>query len=299
MNKRGLILVNAYSKLKHALNQSIRLKEELEKFGVLIDIKRNNFFPCAIDKKGNTISNIYEYDFCIYLDKDKYVSTLLEHCGLRLFNSAKSIEVCDDKMVTFECLANKNIPMPLTLPGLLCYDKNAIIENNTLEKIEKTFSYPLVVKESYGSLGKGVYKVDNREELAIVIEKLKCHPHLFQEFIKSSEGKDIRVITIGKKYFAAMLRQSNTDFRSNLELGGQGTSFNADDELKSLCEKVSDILNLDYCGIDILFGPNGYLICEVNSNAFFGGIEKVTGKNVAKTYAEYIYSQIYKSELIV
>lgn len=64
--------------------------------------------------------------------------------------------------------------------------------------------------------------------------------------------------------------------------------------LNLLCKKVSDILNLDYWGIDILFGPNGYPICEVNSNAFFGGIEKVTDKNVAKAYSEYIYSQIYK-----
>ncbi|MDE6667605.1 MAG: RimK family alpha-L-glutamate ligase, partial [Clostridia bacterium] len=50
----------------------------------------------------------------------------------------------------------------------------------------------------------------------------------------------------------------------------------------------------DYCGIDVLYGENGgYLVCEVNSNAFFGGIERVTGVNVARLYAEYICSKIY------
>ena len=38
-----------------------------------------------------------------------------------------------------------------------------------LEKIEKELAYPLIVKESYGSLGKRVYLVKNREELLIKI----------------------------------------------------------------------------------------------------------------------------------
>ena len=44
---------------------------------------------------------------------------------------------------------------------------------------------------------------------------------------------------------------------------------------------------------NLLVGREGYLVCEVNSNAFFGGIEKVTGIDVAKIYAEYIYGEIY------
>lgn len=292
--KRGLILVNAYSKLPHSLNQSVRLKEELEKLGVTVDIRQNDSFLCSINEDGDILSKAKEYDFCIYLDKDKYISNMLERTGMRVFNSAKSIEICDDKMVTFEVLSNHRIPMPTTLPGLLCYNPDAEIKEETLDIIEKSLSYPLIAKESYGSLGKGVYKVDNREELRIVANKLKCHPHLFQRFVKSSIGKDIRVIVIGGKYFTSMVRESDADFRSNLELGGHGTSYAADKDLIDLCERVSGIIGLDYCGIDVLFGENGYLICEVNSNAFFGGIESVTGLNVGEAYAKYIYHEIYK-----
>ena len=34
------------------------------------------------------------------------------------------------------------------------------------------------------------------------------------------------------------------------------------------------------------------MVCEVNSNAFFGGMEKATGINVARAYAEYIIESI-------
>ena len=290
--KRGLILINAYSKLEHSLNQSKRLKEEFEKLGVRIDIKHNDFFIASIDDNG-IIKTDVNYDFCIYLDKDKYISQMLERAGFRVFNSHFSIQACDDKMTTSILLANNDIPMPQTLSGLLCYDNSEKINENALDIVEQRLGYPLIIKTSYGSLGKGVYKADNREELKAIAGDLKCMPHLFQKFIKSSYGKDIRVIVIGGKYVAAMVRQSDNDFRSNLELGGSGTAIKAPDEVIRMCEKVANILNLDYCGIDVLFGQDKYYVCEVNSNAFFGGIERVTNINIAKKYAEFIISKIY------
>lgn len=294
--KQGLILVNAYSKLEHSLNQSKRLKVEFEKLGVHIDIRRNDFFASFINEQGNIESNVGDYDFCIYLDKDKYISSMLEKCGMRLFNSHYAVEVCDDKMVTSIELSNHNIPMPITLPGLLCYDFQEEVRDETLDNIEKKLCYPLIVKTSYGSLGKGVYKADNREQLEFIAKELKCKSHLFQQFIETSFGKDIRVIIIGGKFVAAMIRQSNGDFRSNLELGGIGTSIIPPNEVIEMCEKTAKILKLDYCGIDVLFGDNKYYVCEVNSNAFFGGIEKVTGINIAEKYAEYIINCIYNND---
>ena len=53
-------------------------------------------------------------------------------------------------------------------------------------------------------------------------------------------------------------------------------------------EKAAQALKLDYCGVDLLYGEDGPVLCEVNSNAFFEGLEAATGVNVAKLYAEYI-----------
>lgn len=290
--KKGLILINAYADLPSITYQSSRLKEELQALGVEVTLQKNDGFFARFNRNGSAESPLLGYDFCVYLDKDKYVSCLLEGAGMRLFNPHKAIELCDDKISTFLALANLNIPMPKTFAGLLCYSPDKKVGTISIDVLEKELGYPLIVKECYGSLGKNVYKADNRAQLEQIANALLYKPHLFQEFIKHSAGRDIRVIVVGGKVLCAMERCSTTDFRSNIELGGLGKPFNVDEKLKALCEKVATTLKLDYCGIDILYGKTGYLLCEVNSNAFFSGIEKVTGVNVAKAYAKHIVNAL-------
>jgi len=290
--KRALVLVNAYSKLPASLNQAERLKAEFSRLGVNADIRPNDL-GTYIEKNGEIAGYSGGYDFCIYLDKDKYTAAMLENSGLRLFNSRAAVEVCDDKMLTHLALADKGIAMPQTVAGKLCYSPEEGVKPFVIDDVEQKLGYPVIVKECYGSLGKGVYKADNRAELEAVAERVKIMPHLFQKFIAESAGRDIRVIVIGGRTVAAMQRRSNGDFRSNLAAGGTGEIYAADHKLEDMCGVIASTLGLDYCGIDILQGKDGYVLCEVNSNAFFGGIEKVTGVNVAKQYAEYVYGRIY------
>ena len=276
--KKGLILINAYTQSQSELNQPRRLKEELEKLGVSATIERNALFT---DEK--------EYDFCVYFDKDKYCARRLERAGMRLFNRAAAIETCDDKALT--CLALEGFPMPKTMFAPLCYYPAEPFPQGFLEKIEREIGYPVVVKECFGSLGKGVFKAEDRAALVALCEKLKQKPHLFQQCIRESEGRDVRVIVIGEHALCAMKRTSN-GFLSNVAAGGSGEPYELDCKTKTLCEEVAKRLNLDYCGIDLLFSEEGFVVCEVNSNAFFGATERVTGVNVAKAYAEHILSVI-------
>lgn len=295
--KKALILINAYLQSQPQFSQAERMQAELELLGIQTDIKRNDGFYAVVSDNNIKTSLLQDYDFCVYFDKDKYVSEMLEKAGLKLFNRHEAIRVCDDKMQTYIALSGKNIPMPKTASGLLCYHADAKIKGETVEEVEKMFSYPVIVKECFGSQGKGVYMAKNREELISLMEELKCRPHLFQETVQTSVGKDIRVIVVGGKVVASMLRQSNTDFRSNIELGGEGSVYTISTKIQTLCERIANILSLDYCGIDVLFGEgNEPMICEVNSNAFFAGIERVTGVNVAKAYAEHIYKEVYGEE---
>ena len=290
---KGFILINVYSKNEEYLYQAKRMQEEFAIKGVSVDIIEGGNFLLYIEN-NNIESKINEYDFCVFWDKDKYLLKMLEKINMPTFNSCDAILTCSDKMLTHIALANKGIPMPKTYAGLLCYNKEQDIKPETLDFLE-TLGYPLVVKDSYGALGKGVYLAKNREELYSLMNLVKYRAHLFQEYVETSYGRDVRVIVIGNEVVGGMLRKGNNDFRSNVGVGGLGEPFSLTEEMKQLALKVVNILGLDYCGMDMLFGENGPIICEVNSNAFFHMFEKVTKINVAQKYVQYILNKMKKN----
>jgi ribosomal protein S6--L-glutamate ligase/gamma-F420-2:alpha-L-glutamate ligase len=160
-----------------------------------------------------------------------------------------------------------------------------------LNTVAEELGFPLVAKKSYGSFGAGVQLIRSFSELQTIEQEWLYTPHFYQKYVAESTGRDVRVLVIGGKAIAAMERVAQKgEFRSNVELGGEGRKIVLDKEYACVAEKVAKALKLDYCGVDLLEGKAGAIVCEVNSNAFFEGLEKVTGINVAKAYAEYILS---------
>ena len=292
--KKGLILTNAFYITKQTEHQMKRFQEEFQQFAVTIDVQSNLVLPAWL-QAGTIQSNLQQYDFILFLDKDKHIAMMLEKAGFTLFNSAQAIATCDDKMLTYIALANQGIMMPKTIASPLLYPH--VNDHDFLEKIDQAFSYPIVVKECFGSLGKQVYKADNFLALQTLRSQLKHLPHLYQELIQSSYGKDVRVVVVGGQVVASMQRVSAVDFRSNIANGGKGYPFRLPKTYQEAAEKIAKLLALDYGGIDFLIGPEQEpILCEVNSNAFFQEIEQVTGVNVARYYVKHIYQKIYGGE---
>lgn len=289
--KKGLILVNAFYVSDSVDKQSTAIRNEFLRRGIEVDIKQINDIPVYIDN-GNVISKYKNYDFCLFLDKDKHISHLLEKTGIKIFNNPNAIEDCDDKMLTYIRLSNNGISMPKTISSPLCYFEadTKVFQDKVLEEL----GLPLIIKENYGSLGRQVYKVDTEEEFYKLSSSFKHLPHLYQQYISSSKGRDVRVILVDHKVVAAMERCNNTDFRSNIALGGHGTKIEKlDPKFEEVAIKASEILNLDYCGVDIMFGENNEpILCEVNSNAFFNEITKVTGIDVCKILVDFLMTKI-------
>lgn len=283
---KGLIFINPYLIPKESVISAERLKKEFADLGVKTDIVAG---ADGLFLSDGRIKNEYECDFAIFLDKDKYVSGALKKAGVRLFNSHDAIRCCDDKAETYIALSGSGINIPDTVFGRLCFDKNAELPDEYLRGISEKLGFPIVVKESYGSMGKGVYLAENIGALKVLAEKLKCKPHLFQRYLGKEKGTDVRVIVIGGKAVAVMERRNASDFRSNVALGGECKKIDPPESFIKTAEKCAEILSLDYCGVDLLYGDNDEpFVCEVNSNAFFLGMEKATGINVAGIYAKYV-----------
>ena len=146
-------------------------------------------------------------------------------------------------------------------------------------------------------MGKGVHLVHGMPQLLEISKKLLYVPHFYQAFVDSSKGRDIRIIVIGGKAVGAIERiAKDGEFRSNVELGGQAFPIDPPKAYIQTAEKIAKTLGLDYCGIDLLEGEDGPIVCEVNSNAFFEGMEQATGVNVAKKYAEHIQRSMQNAQ---
>ena len=294
----GKIVINPFGIPGQNVHQAKRLKQEFEKLGVCVEIVPQAYLKFQI-KDNNIKNNLGKTDFVIYLDKDKYLSSMLEKSGVKLFNSHSAIRTCDDKGETYIALVNKGFNLPKTQFAPVCYSSECQISDEYINHLENFIGYPIIVKPSFGSCGNGIYKAENRAELLSAMQKLKLSPHLFQEYFGAEVGKDKRIIVIGGIAVAGMERYNSNDFRSNIAQGGKGVKLDLSlEKYKSVvdtAERVAKELKLDYCGVDIIKGNNGEdVICEVNSNAFFEGIEAVTKINVASIYANYVIKEISK-----
>ena len=291
---KGIVLLNAYTKSAGANRQASRIAEELNALGVQTEMRLNGAFDADIFSSRVRLAQ--KPDFVVYLDKDKYLSRLWEKEGVRLFNSADGVEVCDDKMLTYIALANGGVEIPDTLPAPLCYYPDARVREEYCRVVEERLGYPLVVKKSFGSWGMDVNLIQNFAELTKIAEEYKLFPHLYQKYIAAKRGEDTRVLVIGGKAVAAMRRCNDGDFRSNIELGGRGYPAEITKSYREISERAARLLSLDYCGIDLLEGEDGRpIVCEVNSNAFFNEAEKVTGVNIAGAYAAHIAREMKKN----
>ncbi|UJL44973.1 RimK family alpha-L-glutamate ligase [Virgibacillus sp. NKC19-16] len=227
-------------------------------------------------------------DYVVFADKDIYLAKQLESLGVRVFNSAVAIQRSDDKIDSYQHLASKKLPIPKTIIAPKIFS-NATLDTSSIKPAINTLGFPMIVKEAFGSFGQQVYLVHTKEELQTKVQVLQGKAFLFQEFIASSYGKDMRLHVVGDKVVAAMKRHAADDFRSNVSAGGTMEAYHPTDQEKKLAIAATKAIGADFAGVDLLYGPDqSALICEINSNAHIRNMYDCTGINVADYIMNYI-----------
>lgn len=284
---RGLIITN--QEIGHNKYKIDRFKEEFTKRDISLDVFINNGTLAKIDNDKLCI-NLPKADFVIYLDKDIYLARELELAGYKLFNDANFIKLCDDKMLTNIYCSNMEIRMPKTIAAPLFYSIELKQDNLTfLDNVINELKLPLVLKKVYGSLGTGVFLINTKEELVQKYNELCREPIQFQEYIKTSYGKSVRVLIIDQQIVGAFMRVNKDDFRSNFGKTAKSEKFEIPEQFTRFACKIAKNFQIKYAGIDVLFGENNEpILCEINSNAFFEEFEKITGVNVAAKFADMV-----------
>ena len=286
---RGLLIVNSFLNTEKFRDIYSRLDCAFEKLNVTLSMRGNADFAHAV---GSPLPLFENPDFVLFWDKDILLAREFEETGIPVFNSSRAIELCDDKRKMH--LALTELPMPETFIAPMTFPNIGFPDLSFFASIEENLGYPMVIKEAFGSFGAQVYLAKNREEALCIIKRCESVPIIFQRFIKESMGRDIRINVVGHKVVSAMERRSNSDFRSNVTLGGETLHYAPTVEEIALAEDASRRLGLDFGGIDILFGERGPLICEVNSNTHFKSTCDCTGINLADLIAEHITKKVAK-----
>ena len=284
---KGWLVVNTFMASQKFEDLYQLLFNAFKKHGVSLELKKAEDISLEVNK-----SIVDKPDFVVFWDKDIYLAKRLEQNNIRLFNSASAIELCDNKILMYQELSKQNVLIPRTFVAPKTFEGLGYSKLGFVDAVTREVGWPIVIKEAYGSFGEQVYLARNMEEAEKIISQIGYHDFLMQEFIASSKGKDIRINVVGDKVIASMLRENKNDFRSNISNGGTGVNFAPEQDYIDLAIKATKSLGLDFAGVDVMFGKDGPIICEVNSNPQFASTLQATGINLADYIADYILRQV-------
>jgi gamma-F420-2:alpha-L-glutamate ligase len=166
-----------------------------------------------------------------------------------------------------------------------------------VDVIESELGFPVVVKTLRSTRGAGVVLCQDREQFdnlaSLLGDSNPSADFIFQKYIRSSHGRDVRLLVIGGEVAAAMERRSrNGGFKSNISLGGIGTSITPPKEMADLAVRAAHALRLDVAGVDVLYDEKGYRICEANSSPGFEGLEKACHISVPDKVFDFIATRL-------
>ncbi len=217
-------------------------------------------------------------EFVIMRCYDFVIGHLLESFGIRVINSTLSMQLSRNKALTANVLRVHGISMP----------EIVYLYGDNYDYLHSKYSgNPFVVKRLVGSKGEGVYLINERDDYDGVISGINTS-YQVQEYISESSGKDIRVYVIGETAVGCVQRISDSDFRSNYSLGGRVERLELTDDISSVAVSASKALGLEFAGVDLLVSDRGLLVCEVNGNAGFRSITKVSDIDMVDLLFRYI-----------
>jgi len=239
----------------------------------------------ALDLSGNGPG---KYDAvlvrCLSHSRAYYLTHWLESLGIPTVNRHQVVATCGDKWLTSTALQEAGLPIPRTVV--------AFTPETALETIER-MGYPVVLKPPFGSWGRLLARVTNRDAAEAILEHkatLGGYTHsvfYIQEYV-DKPGRDIRVLVVGDETVYAIYRRSE-HWITNTARGGAALS----------CPLTSDIVNLSLAAakavgggivaVDLLETADGTLLVnEINHTPEFHGALQVVDADIAGRMVDYV-----------
>ena len=258
------------------------LLAELESRRVQTRVIDDRELVLAVERKPDLGVDVI-LERCIGHGTALYALAILDAWGVPTVNTHEVAEICGNKLLTTMRLIRDGVPTPRT--------RVAFTPDSALAAIEE-LGYPVVLKPLIGSWGRLISKVNDREAAEAIVEHkdvLGSYLHSIyyvQEYVPKP-GRDIRAFVVGGETIAAIYRASD-HWITNTARGGKATNCPVTPELADLCVRAARAVGGGVVAIDVLEGPEGLLVNEVNYTMEFRNSIDTTGVNIPAKVIDYV-----------
>jgi len=209
--------------------------------------------------------------------------SMIEHMevsGIRVVNPTYAFRRARDKYSTQYTLQAAGLP---------------VAETFTTESMNRAYTRSqemgvFVYKPILGSMGKGALKFDDHD-LAYNAWRMLSRlgmPLIVQKYI-DNPGRDIRVFVVGGKVIGTAVKYGEKGkWKTNVAQGGTMVDEPVAEEIQELGVRATEVMGLDYAGVDVIESPDGPVVLEVNGAPGWQGLKGATGINVAEKIVRYV-----------
>lgn len=200
---------------------------------------------------------------------------------------SKAFSTGHDKFLTLLQLQEEGVNIPKTY-----YTPNTKIANQILKNV----NYPIIMKLQSGTHGKGVMIAESEKSAKGILDIIEAfqRPYIIQEFVKTENTSDIRVIVAGKKIIASYKRiATKGEFRANIHSGGKREIHKLTKQQEKLAIKSAKCIGANICGVDILNSKDPSVI-EINLSPALKSVEDFTQIKVTDEIAKYLFEKTIK-----
>ncbi|MBQ4334373.1 MAG: RimK family alpha-L-glutamate ligase [Myxococcaceae bacterium] len=217
-------------------------------------------------------------------DAQLTVYRALETAGALVLNRVEALLEARDKFRTSVRLTAAGVATP----------RAAIVQTMAQAHAFMRACGQVVVKPLSGSLGEGVERVTaDRAGLLRVESRLAREGSLYLQSWVDNDGRDLRVFVVAGRVAGAVARVAQPgEFRTNMARGAQAQQVTLTAAIERLASRAARALGLDYTGVDIIDGPDGPQVIEVNGNPAFDMIFQATGEDMARAVAEHVAREV-------
>ncbi|MHB9023570.1 MAG: RimK family alpha-L-glutamate ligase [Armatimonadota bacterium] len=212
------------------------------------------------------------------------VYRLLERDNKVVVNSISAVLRAIDKFETSCLLQQAGIPTPAVV----------VVQDPAMGRLVLKEWGRLVAKPLFGSLGLGITLLeDTPQGHALIPVMLERYGAIYlQEYVPSSGG-DIRAFVVGPRVAASIYRKvAPGEWVSNVHRGAQPESVPLDCRTREIAVHAARAVGLDYTGVDLMEGPAGPVVIEVNGNPQWQGVLAATGRNMAEDILAWVVERI-------